>query len=88
MHLASQSSTQLHTLFGGGYIVEQRGDETERRLSPAEPRTFNVADGAGDPIDARSPSSVALIHFRLRRDNPHFFGLLDQAIDDITLLSK
>jgi hypothetical protein len=45
MHLASQSSTQLHTLFGGGYIVEQRGDETERRLPPAEPRTFNVDFG-------------------------------------------
>ena len=45
MHLASQSSTQLHTLFGGGYIVEQRGDETERRLPPAEPRTFEVDFG-------------------------------------------
>jgi hypothetical protein len=39
-------------------------------------------------IDAQSPFSLALIHFRLRRDNPHFSGLLDQAIDDITLLSK
>lgn len=45
MHLASQSSTQLHTLFGGSYIVEQRGDETERHLPPAEPRTFEVDFG-------------------------------------------
>jgi len=44
--------------------------------------------GAGDSIDALSPSLLALIHFRLRRDQPHFFGLLDQAIDDTTLLRK
>jgi hypothetical protein len=45
MPLASQGSTQLHTLFGGGYVVEQRGDQTERHLPPAEPRTFNVDFG-------------------------------------------
>jgi hypothetical protein len=45
MHLASQSYTQLHTVFGGGYIVEQRGDETQRHLPPAEPRMFNVDFG-------------------------------------------
>jgi hypothetical protein len=45
MYLASQSSTQLHTLFGGGYVVEQRGDKTERHLPPAEPGTFEVDFG-------------------------------------------
>jgi hypothetical protein len=45
MHVASQSYTQLHTVFGGGYIVEQRGDETQRHLPPAEARTFNVDFG-------------------------------------------
>ena len=45
MQLASQGSTQVQTLFGGGYIVEQRGDETERHLPPAEPRTFEVDFG-------------------------------------------
>ena len=45
MHLASQSSTQLHTLFGGGYVLEQRGDETERHLPAVEPLTFEVDFG-------------------------------------------
>jgi hypothetical protein len=45
MPLASQSSTQLHTLFGGGYVVEQHGDETERHLPAPEPRTFEVDFG-------------------------------------------
>jgi hypothetical protein len=42
MHLATQSSTQLHTVFGSGYVVEQRSDETRRYLPPAEPGTFDV----------------------------------------------
>ena len=42
MHLASPSSTQLHTVFGGGYIAEQRCDETQRHLPPAEDREFTV----------------------------------------------
>ncbi len=45
MPLASQNSTQLHTVFGGGYIPEQRGDETRRNLAPADDRTFNVDFG-------------------------------------------
>ena len=48
----------------------------------------SVAGGAGDSVDAQRPFSLALIHFRLRRDDPHFSGLLDQAIDDIALLGK
>jgi hypothetical protein len=45
MYLASPSSTQLHTVFGGGYIAEQRGDETARHLPPSESRTFEVDFG-------------------------------------------
>jgi hypothetical protein len=34
MPLSSQSSNQLHTIFGGGYVSEQRGDATRRYLPP------------------------------------------------------
>jgi uncharacterized protein YehS (DUF1456 family) len=37
MRLATQSSSQLQTIFGNGFIVEQRGDETCRNLPPREP---------------------------------------------------
>lgn len=42
MHLISQSSSQLHTIFGGGYVPEQRGDETHRYLPPSEKHEFAV----------------------------------------------
>ena len=45
MQLASQNSTQLHTVFGGGYVAEQRGDETRGHLPPADDRTFNIDFG-------------------------------------------
>ena len=45
MHAASQSSIQFHTVFGNGYVAEQRADEAERHLPPAEPRTFDVDFG-------------------------------------------
>jgi hypothetical protein len=36
MRLATQSSSQLQTIFGGGYVIEQRGDETCRNLPPRD----------------------------------------------------
>ena len=36
MHLTTQGSSQLHGIFGNGYVIEQRGDETQRHLPPAE----------------------------------------------------
>ena len=36
MRLATQSSTQLHTIFGGGYVLEQRGDQSQRHLPQAD----------------------------------------------------
>jgi hypothetical protein len=36
MHLATQSSSQVHTLFGGAYVSEQHGEETCRHLPPLE----------------------------------------------------
>ena len=41
MHTTS-ASNPLHTIFGGGYVPEQRGDETHRNLPPAEHREFTV----------------------------------------------
>jgi len=43
MHPASQ--VQLHTVFGSGYVAEQRAEETKRHLPPDEPRTFDVDFG-------------------------------------------
>ena len=34
MRLTTQSSNQLHTLFGGAYVIEQRCDEAHRNLPP------------------------------------------------------
>jgi len=45
MQPASQSFTQLHTIFGGGYVAEQRRDETRGHLPPADDSTFNVDFG-------------------------------------------
>ena len=36
MRLTTQSSSQVHSVFGGGYISEQRGDETRRHLPPLD----------------------------------------------------
>jgi hypothetical protein len=36
MRLITQSSSQLHTLFGGAYVIEQRSDETQRHLPPPD----------------------------------------------------
>ncbi len=40
MHLTTQGSNQLHSIFGGGYVAEQRGDETQRNLPPRESQSF------------------------------------------------
>jgi hypothetical protein len=36
MRLTTQSSSQVHSVFGGGYVIEQRGDETRRHLPPLD----------------------------------------------------
>jgi hypothetical protein len=41
MRLATQSSSQLQTIFGGGYVIEQRGDETHRYLPPMDERILD-----------------------------------------------
>ena len=38
MRLATQSSTQLHTIFGSGYVLEQRGDQSQRHLPQCDDR--------------------------------------------------
>jgi hypothetical protein len=40
MHLTTQGSNPLQTIFGGGYVFEQRGDETQRNLPPSETGKF------------------------------------------------
>jgi hypothetical protein len=40
MRLTTQSSNQLQTLFGGGYVLEQHSDETYRYLPRSEDREF------------------------------------------------
>ena len=42
MHLISQTSIQLHTVFGGGYVAEQRGDQTHHYLPSSEKHEFVV----------------------------------------------
>lgn len=42
MRLATQSSNQLHTVFGGGYVLEQHCDDTCRHLPPSDSREFVV----------------------------------------------
>ena len=34
MRLTTQSSSQIQTIFGSGYVSEQRSDETRRHLPP------------------------------------------------------
>jgi hypothetical protein len=36
MYRNTQSSHQLHSIFGGGYVLEQHGDESHRYLLPSE----------------------------------------------------
>jgi hypothetical protein len=38
MRLATQSSTQLHTIFGSGYVLEQRGDQSQHHLPQSDDR--------------------------------------------------
>ena len=45
MRFTTQSSNQLQTIFGGGYVPEQRGDETRRHLPPADNNGFVVDFG-------------------------------------------
>jgi hypothetical protein len=35
MYLAAQSSVQLQTVFGGGYVLEQHSDAAHRYLPPS-----------------------------------------------------
>ena len=42
MYCATQNFTQAHTIFGGGYVPEQRGDETHRYLPPTEKSEFGA----------------------------------------------
>ena len=42
MCLTTQSSNQLQTVFGGGYVLEQHSDETYRYLPRSEDREFVV----------------------------------------------
>jgi hypothetical protein len=42
MRLATQSSNQLHTVFGGGYVLEQHSDDACRYLPPSDSRAFVV----------------------------------------------
>ena len=47
MHLShAQSSHPLQTIFGGGYVPEQHGDETESHLPAAESMSFDDAFNA------------------------------------------
>ena len=40
MRLTTQNSNQLQTVFGGGYVLEQHGDETYRYLPRSEDSGF------------------------------------------------
>ena len=42
MYCATQNFTQAHTIFGGGYVPEQRGDETHRYLPPNDDHGISV----------------------------------------------
>lgn len=42
MYRTTQNSNQLQTIFGGGYVAEQHGDETRRHLPVLESREFIV----------------------------------------------
>jgi hypothetical protein len=36
MRLTTQSSSQIQTIFGSGYVSEQRSDETRHHLPPLD----------------------------------------------------
>jgi hypothetical protein len=57
MHLTTQGSSPLQTIFGGGYVVEQRGDETHRNLPSSDDGKF-VVDFAGILKALRSALSL------------------------------
>jgi len=42
MNYTTQNFTQAHTIFGGGYVPEQHGDDTYRHLPAPEKREFVV----------------------------------------------
>ena len=42
MNYTTQNFTQAHTIFGGGYVPEQHGDDTYRHLPAPEKREFAV----------------------------------------------
>jgi hypothetical protein len=42
MYLTTQSSNQLHTVFGGGYVPEQHRDDTRGYLPASDGREFIV----------------------------------------------
>jgi hypothetical protein len=44
MRLVTQGCTPLQTIFGSGYVIEQRGDETCRNL-PREGTDFSLDFG-------------------------------------------
>jgi len=42
MRLVNQGTNPLQTIFGGGYVIEQRGDETRRHLPRPEHDDFGL----------------------------------------------
>jgi hypothetical protein len=45
MRLVAQGSNPLQTIFGGGYVIEQRGDDTQRNLPRPEDNEFGLDFG-------------------------------------------
>ena len=44
MHLTTQSTTQLQTIFGSGYVPEQHGDATQHHLPSSEQNISSLDD--------------------------------------------
>ena len=44
MHLTTQSNTQLHSIFGSGYVPEQHVEATQHHLPPTEQGISNLED--------------------------------------------
>jgi len=42
MYCTTQNFTQAHTIFGGGYVPEQHGDDTHRHLPVLAKRELAV----------------------------------------------
>jgi hypothetical protein len=40
MRLTTESSNQLQSIFGSGYVMEHHGDDTPRYLPPSEKHEF------------------------------------------------